>query len=141
MDNKNTFIIYRSFFETLQKYQQAGKDAEGFDLFMKVANYQLNGILPDENDNVWFQGFNDIIVPIDKAQERYAQARENGKKGGRPQKVSMFDVKELLDQGRTKAEIAKTLNCSVSTIEKKSAAIRKGEMAKDNENCIHEFTF
>lgn len=53
----------------------------------------------------------------------------------------MFDVKELLDQGRTKAEIAKTLNCSVSTIEKKSAAIRKGEMAKDNENCIHEFTF
>ena len=108
MDNKNTFIIYRSFFETLQKYQQAGKDAEGFDLFMKVANYQLNGVLPDENDSVWFQGFNDIIVPIDKAQERYAQARENGKKGGRPQKVSMFDVKELLDQGRTKAEIAKT---------------------------------
>ena len=103
MDNKNTFIIYRSFFETLQKYQQAGKDAEGFDLFMKVANYQLNGVLPDENDSVWFQGFNDIIVPIDKAQERYAQARENGKKGGRPQKVSMFDVKELLDQGRTKA--------------------------------------
>ena len=108
---------------------------------MKVANYQLNGVLPDENDSVWFQGFNDIIVPIDKAQERYAQARENGKKGGRPQKVSMFDVKELLDQGRTKAEIAKTLKCSVSTIEKKSAAIRKGEMAKDNENCIHEFTF
>lgn len=64
---------------------------------------------------------------IDKSNDRYAKAVENGKQGGRPSTIDKDKIIYLHNQGLTNKEVAAEMNCSTSTVER---AIRKYK--KDN---------
>ena len=73
---------------------------------------------------------------ITAAQNRYAKAVENGKKGGRPKKIDDIQIALLKEQGHTNKEIADLLGCSVSSVEKANRKNRKNlekEIDKDKD--------
>ena len=137
--NNQSFVLYESAykqFETIKK--RLGKEA-ACDLIDDIMQYGLYGVLPEEESNSWLYGFEQIITSISKAKDRYAAAVENGKKGGRPQKVDINKVVELKEKGLTNSEVAKELKCSESTVEKKMAEYRKNQKnlndnVNDNDN-------
>ena len=71
------------------------------------------------------------------ARKRYEKTKENGAKGGRPRKAEPLVVAELLQEGKTKQEIAEELNCSVRTVERAiadSGATKLSDKTTDRQN-------
>lgn len=129
MDNERTsMVFYTSFLDALRNLPTRELQAEAA---LAIVELGIDGIY--EHKNPYIKLMLDMALPnISKAKDRYTAAVENGKKGGRPQKVDRERVKQLLDEGNTVAEVAKELGCSTSTI----YDIRKSfpETQKPNEN-------
>lgn len=71
---------------------------------------------------------------IDKAKDRYANAVDNGKKGGRPTEVDVEHVQELKKSGLTNKEIATELGCSTRTVERANRQNRQNLNININNN-------
>ena len=82
---KKSFVLYCDTYDTLQHLtdEQLGK------LTRMIFEYQINGLIPETN-NPLFIAFGFIKSSLDrdciKYEERAERARENGAKGGRPNK-------------------------------------------------------
>lgn len=69
---------------------------------------------------------------ISAAKDRYAVAKENGKKDGRPKTIDDDKIIALKEAGMTNKEVAEAMGCSVSTVEKATRKNRKNlEKEKD----------
>ena len=73
-------------------------------------------------------------VGIDKAKDRYANAVDNGKKGGRPTEIDVEHVQELKESGLTNKEIATELGCSTRTVERANRQNRQNLNINNNIN-------
>ena len=71
---------------------------------------------------------------IDKAKDRYANAVDNGKKGGRPTEIDAEHVRELKESGLTNKEIATELGCSTRTVERANRQNRQNLNINNNIN-------
>lgn len=71
---------------------------------------------------------------IDKAKDRYANAVDNGKKGGRPTEIDAEHVRELKESGLTNKEIATELGCSTRTVERANRQNRQNLNININNN-------
>ena len=125
--NNESFVLYESVFkqtEILSK--KLGKEA-AFDFIESIMAFGLYGELPDEESAVWLYGFEQSITSISAAKTRYQAAIENGKKGGRKKSIDDTKVMDLKEKGYTNKQIAEELKCSVSSVEKIAAKIRKNQ--------------
>lgn len=133
--NNESFVLYESVFkqtEILSK--KLGKEA-AFDFIESIMAFGLYGELPDEESTVWLYGFEQSITSISAAKTRYQAAIENGKKGGRKKSIDDTKVMDLKEKGYTNKQIAEELKCSVSSVEKIVAKIRKNQKnLNDNVN-------
>ena len=83
-----------------------------------VIEFGLYGVIPEEESDVWLYGFEQTITSIGCAKDRYSQAIENGKKGGRKKTIDDSKVIELKEQGYTHKKIAEIIGCSESSVDK-----------------------
>ena len=117
------------FYESVQKqalilYERMGAET-ALQFLLAVNNFGLYGEVPEVNDEVWLYGFEQTMTSIQAAKDRRQQQIDNGKKGGRPKTIDDSKVIELHTQGVKTKEIAETLHCSVSSVEKIVAETRK----------------
>ena len=121
MEN-NSFVFYKSFLDTAQELGHADPNL-AYKYFCAVAQYGVFGEY-DESDPVINGLMIPVIMGIDRAQERYQEAKENGRGGGRPREYDNGPVAELMNQGYTAAQIAEKLNCSLRTAQRRMKEIR-----------------
>ena len=71
---------------------------------------------------------------IDKAKDRYANAVDNGKKGGRPTEIDAEHAREIKESGLNNKEIATELGCSTRTVERANRQNRQNLNINNNIN-------
>ena len=132
-EQKDSFVFYRTFWDTIQTLKQGG-DSErelAYKLMEAIIQYGLNGEY--DTSNIIVNGLmQQTIFAIDQAQERNDKSRENGAKGGRPKKGATADeIKELLATGKTRKEVAGILGISEKTISRRLKELPTESQPKD----------
>ena len=123
--NSESFVFYESVYKQAQILQKKMGAETAMEFLNAVMEFGLYGVVPDEEADVWLYGIEQTFTSIGAAKDRRQQQIENGKKGGRPKSIDDDVVIQMIKDGMTNAEIAKALDCSVSSIEKKSSVYRK----------------
>jgi len=126
---EESFVCYESYFKQAVKTGDLFGKEVGFDFLIAIMKYGLYGEKPDENDIVWGYGLESVFTNIARSKIRYEKAKENGKKGGAPEKYSKEQVAELKEQGYTNKEIATALGCSEKTVQRKLKEIREQDIS------------
>ena len=121
MEN-NSFVFYKSFLDTAEELGRANPEL-AYKYLQAVAEYGIYGTY-NENDPVINGLMVSVTMGIDRAQERYQEAREVGKSGGRPRSNSVAAIGELAAAGLTTQEIADNLGCSVRTVQRALKTLR-----------------
>lgn len=83
MEKKDSFVFYRSFYESFKEIEEKGVKVE---IIEAICEYCLNGEKIEFQSDVAKALFIAIKPTLDKAINRYKASVENGKKGGRPKK-------------------------------------------------------
>lgn len=118
--NYETFVFYGSWRESLEGFKEDFGEEYAKEVLWNLMTVGTTGEI--ETDKKSIIGFlaGSIIPNINKAKDRYAAARENGKKGGRPTKeIDLQKAKELRDSGMSYEKIGKELGVSKDTIRNK----------------------
>lgn len=131
MINTQSFVLYESVYKHIQTLSNRVSETIALHYINCIMEFGLYGVIPPEDDDVWTYGFEQAITSIYAAKERYNKSKENGKKGGAPERFPAEQVAELKEQGLTNQEVAKTLGCSTKTVERKNRAIREAKARTD----------
>lgn len=121
MEN-NSFVFYKSFLDTAEEIGRANPEL-AYKYLQAVAGYGIYGEY-DESDPVLNGLMIPVVMGIDRAQERYQEAKVVGKTGGRPRTNSLESINELAAAGLTAQEIADNLGCSVRTVQRGLKTLR-----------------
>lgn len=121
MEN-NSFVFYKTFLDTAEELGRANPDL-AYKYLLAIAQYGISGVY-DETDPVLNGLMVSAVMGIDRAQERYQEAKDVGKSGGRPRSNSLESIRELAAAGLSTQEIADNLNCSVRTVQRGLKALR-----------------
>lgn len=114
MEQRDSFVFYRTFKETVDALPTPELKLKLYDA---IISYGLTGEY-DESDAIVNAMMKQTCFAIDRAQENYAKAVSGGKKGGARKKFDTEEIKELLAEGKTHAEVAKILGCSSKTVQR-----------------------
>lgn len=106
---KQSFVLYESVYAQFERLLKANK-AEGANRYIDaVMQYGLYGVVPEENDEVWLYGLDNVMASIDSAKSNYRKKIE----------VPKEELLKHLRQGLTREKIAEKFNCSVDTIRRR----------------------
>lgn len=131
MINSQSFVLYESVYKHIQTLSNRVSDTTALHYINCIMEFGLYGVMPPDDDEVWIYGFEQAITSIYAAKERYNKSKENGKKGGAPERFPADRVAELKEQGLTNQEVAEKLGCSTKTVERKNKAIREAKARTD----------
>lgn len=131
MINSESFVLYESVYKHIKTLSERVSDTTALHYINCIMEFGLYGIMPPDDDEVWIYGFEQAMTSIYSAKERYNKSKENGRKGGAPERFTKEQVKELKNQGLTNQEVANTLGCSTKTVERKNQAIREEQKKTD----------
>lgn len=108
IEYKETFVFYESYGKTFERLRQIDKD-KADQYISALIRYGLYGELPNEDSDVWLFGFDGVIATINSA------------KTNRAKKINIpkEELQELIEQGKTQEEMAKSFSCSVDTIQRR----------------------
>jgi hypothetical protein len=124
MSQKDNFVFLASWYDIIAAYDKDNPGMAG-ELSKQIIYYGVTGELTTTDPIITSLINSMCAVIIDKSKRRYANCRENGAQGGRPEKFTKEDVRKLRDAGLTKQEIADNLLCSVRSVERKLAELRE----------------
>lgn len=119
----NSFVVYLTYYEAVKELEKTDPE-KAFELLKAIMDYGFYGEF-DDSDMIIKLLMTQIGFNIDKSNDRYAKAVENGKKGGRPSTIDKNKIIYLHNQGKTNKEVAEELNCSVSTVERTISKYKK----------------
>ena len=134
MDKADSFVFYRSFFETAQLIES---ESERMQLYEGLIHFGLEGEKPDLP-----YPLNAILeqmtASVKAASDRYAAAKENGEKGGRPKKWIPPEEWQEYRKEHTQQETAEYFGISVKTLRNWEQTAKTGKNlninSNDNEN-------
>lgn len=106
---KQSFVMYESVHTQFERLNNAGKIAEANRYIDAVMRYGLFGELPEDDDEVWLFGLDNVIASIDSAKSKYHEKI----------RIPEDELREYLEQGLTQKEIAEKFSCSVDTIQRR----------------------
>lgn len=114
-----SFVLYESVFRTYQRLYKKNKERAA-DYINAVMEFGIDGVIPDEDDEVWFYGLDNAIASISAAKDRRAKNIEDGAKGGR-KKIDLDNesLLEMKNSGMSYQQIANELGISKSTIQRR----------------------
>ncbi len=106
---KQSFVLYESVYAQFERLLKAEK-AEGANRYIDaVMQYGLYGVVPEESDDVWLYGLDNVMASIDSAKSNYRKKIE----------VPKEELLKYLRQGLTREKIAEIFHCSVDTIRRR----------------------
>lgn len=117
------FYCFGTVYDTMNELAQKDEHL-AFQYMRAVMEYGLYGEY-DESDPIINGLMQPVMFAIDNVDKRREKNIEDGTKGGRKKKNDDEVIWKMLDDGKTKEEIAKELKCSVRTIQR--AASRRSE--------------
>lgn len=120
------FVWYGSFTDTLELLDEPLQ----VELFKAIIAYGSKCEEPEFSSSLMQAMFISIRNAIDNAKARYEESVENGKKGGRPPKLSEDQknmILELVGRGQSFDSIAIEVGCSVSTVKRFYREITEGQ--------------
>ena len=128
MNEKENFVFLASWAEAIEAYDKAGQPELGSELAKQIIYYGTTGQMT--TDNPLIEGFvKAMCVPIiDQSKRKYQACKNNGNKGGRPEKYPVSEMIRLREAGLTDEEIADNLGCSTQTVIKKLSEINEDEI-------------
>ena len=115
MINSESFVLYESVYKHIQTLSNRVSETTALHYINCIMEFGLYGVEPPDDDEVWIYGFEQAMTSIYSAKERYNKSKENGRKGGAPERFSVDQVVELKEQGLTNKEVANILGCSPKT--------------------------
>ena len=96
----------------------ASKKLEALATFLDFGLY--NQEIPDSDTNAVLSAIyisnKELFTSM---KEKYLKSKEDGAKGGAPEKVNADDVNKLREQGLSNEDIAKKMGCTVRTVQRK----------------------
>lgn len=118
VNNKKGFVCYGSVLRQFNRLAEVSHE-EAFRYIKAIMEYGILGKEPEADDTVWLYGLEGDFASIGSAKDRYEQAVENGKKGGRPKTaISIEEIEEKYAELGTWNKVAKFFNVSEDTIRK-----------------------
>ena len=131
MDKAESFVFYRSFAETARLVES---DADRLELYEGLITYGLTGEKP-----LLRYPLNAILeqmtASVKAAADRYAAAKENGEKGGRPKKYIPPEEWKAFRKEHSQKETAEHFGISVDTLQRweKTAKPQNQDIDKDSD--------
>ncbi len=126
----DSFVFYGNWRTILEGFdKETAKD-----ILWQIMLYGTAGEVDTSNPMINGIVMGCCAVGIDKAKDRYANAVDNGKKGGRPTEIDAEHVRELKESGLTNKEIATELGCSTRTVERANRQNRQNLNINNNIN-------
>lgn len=109
MNYRQSFVLYESVYAQFERLLKA-KQVEGASRYIDaVMQYGLYGVVPDDEDEVWLYGLDNVMASIDSAKSNYRKKI----------KIPKDELARYLMDGMTQARIAEIFNCSVDTIQRR----------------------
>lgn len=109
MNYKQSFVLYESVYAQFERLLKA-KQVEGASRYIDaVMQYGLYGVVPDEEDEVWLYGLDNVMASIDSAKSNYRKKIN----------IPKDELARYLMEGMTQPKIAEIFNCSVDTIQRR----------------------
>lgn len=84
MDNTESFVLYESVFKQAERLEKKLGKEMAWDLIKAVMEYGLYAVIPEEDNDIWLYGLEQIFTSIDAAKTRRGKNIIDGSKGGRP---------------------------------------------------------
>ena len=108
MDYKETFLFYESYGKTYERLRKI--DIEKANLYIySVIQYGLYNELPPQDSEVWLYGFDGVVATINSAKRNKAEKYN----------IPKEELEEMIEEGKTQAEMAEYYSCSVDTIQRR----------------------
>lgn len=133
MDKAESFVFYRSFFETAQLIED---EHDRMRLYEGLIHFGLEGEKPELS-----YPLNAILeqmtASVKAASDRYAAAKENGEKGGRPKKFIPPEEWQAYRKDHSQKETAEHFGISVDTLQRWEKAAKPQNLninSNDNKN-------
>lgn len=119
MNEKENFIFLASWAEAIAGYDKAGQPELAGELAKQIIYYGTSGEMTTTDPLIKGIVNAMCVALIDKAKKKYDICKNNGNKGGRPERYPIEEMLRLREAGLTDAEIADKLGCSTQTVIKK----------------------
>ena len=133
--NKGKFVFYESVYKQMERLEKMLGIEKAYAFTKAVMDYGLYGVVPEDDNELWLYGLEQIFTSIDAAQQRYEKNIEDGGKGGRPQKeIDMDLAASLLENGMTKREVATQFGISEDTLSRRLKESAKPQNLNNNIN-------
>ena len=136
MTTKGGFVFYDSFYETAMELKKTDKSL-ALEYLEAIMKYGLYGEIYEGNPIIKAM----VITPqvsIDAANNRYKQAVENGKKGGRPRKNDWSEIARLNREGYSNKEIGEMVGYTPDYVGKILKNQRDYAMEQKNQKNLTE---
>ena len=114
MDKVESFVFYRSFFETAQLIED---EHDRMRLYEGLIHFGLEGEKP-ELPYPLNAILEQMTASVKAASDRYAAAKENGEKGGRPKKFIPQEEWQAYRKEHSQKETAEHFGISVDTLQR-----------------------
>jgi len=114
MDKAESFVFYRSFFETAQLIED---EHDRMRLYEGLIHFGLEGEKP-ELPYPLNAILEQMTASVKAASDRYAAAKENGEKGGRPKKFIPPEEWQAYRKEHSQKETAEHFGISVDTLQR-----------------------
>ena len=129
-----SFVLYESVFRAFQRLYKKDK-ARAADYINAVMEFGIDGVIPDDDDDVWFYGLDNAIASIACAKDRRTKNKEDGAKGGRKKKdIDMTLAQQMREQGKSYDAIAQEFGVSKSTIQRRFSSGVSNDVKTQNLN-------
>ena len=138
MDKAESFVFYRSFFETAQLIED---EHDRMRLYEGLIHFGLEGEKP-ELPYPLNAILEQMTASVKAASDRYAAAKENGEKGGRPKKFIPPEEWQAYRKEHSQKETAEHFGISVDTLQRweKAAKPQNQNINKNKNSNINSHT-
>ena len=134
MDRAESFIFYRSFFETAQLIHD---EHDRLVLYEGLMHFGLEGEKP-ELPYPLNAILEQMTASVKAASDRYTAAKENGQQGGRPKKYIPPEEWQAYRKDHTQKETAEHFGISVDTLQRWEKTAKKTAKPQNLNNNIND---
>ena len=136
---RDGFAFMQTFMQTIESLEATNPELAN-KLLKAIVNYGIYREY-DQGDPIIDAMMVSIMFTIDRAAERYDQAKAIGEKGGADKKFDDAQILALKAQGWTHKQIADELGCSTKTVQRAISNHKNGQSGQTGQDTMSNKSF